>query len=454
MRTATLYTRNTGESYQKVEFSKQGKPVVPKDYSSAFYLRVSEDGTRKWLSFSGLDEALAQRQRIFDNIGIGLRPSTGLAPAEPAPIRTSSGGKLSIVDAVDDYLTEQRKRIKGWRDGSLGGLSAGTLTVISTAMENFKSACSEFGALSMDEFKNHDRGRAMLLSFLEWLDKNTERRKGKAAYTDGKKCSYVSQFLAKHGIKMAKDKKVNWAGDPGLLEWHEVPRTKKPKVDDVVFYTPADLAAMWKAAGAIADQPQYERSHYKVEDYRDLMAVLVLTGMRDEEIQHLEWSDVIWANGDGLPKFKVRDKITKFDWKPKNGERTVQPVESKAVALRTRLQARQKRMGATQGLIFPTSAGTVDQNFADRIRMMQTLAVAGKGQLKGKPYSFSRPEANGQNIVHNFRRTFATVLNSCYGLSAPTVQSRIGDADLETVQRYLGKVDDPGAMRKEFEATL
>jgi hypothetical protein len=34
------------------------------------------------------------------------------------------------------------------------------------------------------------------------------------------------------------------------------------------------------------------------------------------------------------------------------------------------------------------------------------------------------------------------------------VQSRIGDADLETVQRYLGKVDDPGAMRKEFEATL
>src|ERR1700735_33410 len=84
---ATLYTRNTGEPYRKVEFTKQGKPDVPKSYTGMFYLRVSEDSKRKWLPFGAIDEALAQRQRILDNLGSGLRATTGVCVggAEPQP---------------------------------------------------------------------------------------------------------------------------------------------------------------------------------------------------------------------------------------------------------------------------------------------------------------------------------------------------------------------------------
>jgi integrase len=245
---------------------------------------------------------------------------------------------------------------------------------------------------------------------------------------------------------MAQDKKVRWDGDPGLLRWHEVPRAKKPKVSDVVFYTPDDLKAMWDGAGKVIPAKRgAQRASWIAEDIRDVIAVLTLTGMRDEEVQHLQWDDIIWANGDGLPKFRVKDK-PQYDWKPKNGERTVQPIEHFAIALRDRLKARmaRRKVSRDNSLVFPTTVDTPDQNFADQIRKAMSNALKAG-------YEFNRPEAHQHNIVHNFRRTFATVLNSCYGLSAPTVQDRIGDADLTTVQRYLGKVDDPATMRKAFE---
>ena len=333
-----------------------------------------------------------------------------------------------------------------WRNGSKGGLSPATVDVIKNAIDTLIRACEDFGAINIAEFKNPERGRKIMLHVRNWMEQNTKRRKGKAAYTDGKKFTFIASFLAENGIKMSKDKTATWSGDPGLLKWHEVPRPTRPKVSDVVFYTPEDLKSMWDGAGkVVATRSGAQRASWTGEDIQDLLAVLTLTGMRDEEVQHLQWDDIIWANGDGLPKFKVKDK-PQYDWKPKNGERTVQPVEHFAVALRERLKSRKARKKITkdESLVFPTTVDTPDQNFADQIRKAMDNALKAE-------YQFNRPEAHQHNIVHNFRRTFATVLNSCYGLSAPTVQDRIGDADLTTVQRYLGKVDDPMAMRKAFE---
>jgi integrase len=454
--TISLYIRQPGTAeYERVErFKKNGKPELPNNYEGQFYLRYSKPGekTKKGNSlrvqeaFDSLDAAMVKRQALTDNLD---RIRTGLAPlpiVKPSLIvPAAAAGTIAAVAAT--YLREQEARVQDWRNGSKGGLSPDTLDVIRNAIQTFLSACAEFGAVNIAEFRDHDRGRSIMLHVKSWMAANTVRRKGKAAYTDGKKFTYISQLLAAHGIKMAQDKKVRWDGDPGLLKWHEVPRAKKPKVSDVVFYTPEDLKAMWDGAGKMAQSKNGEsRSSYTPDDLRDLLCVLTLTGMRDEEIQHLQWGDIIWANGDGLPKFKVKDK-PQYDWKPKNGERTVQPVEYFATALRDRLKSRKTRMKVVSDktLVFPTTVDTPDQNFADRVRDMQNKALK-------SGYQFNRPEANEHNIVHNFRRTFATVLNSCYGLSAPTVQDRIGDADLETVQRYLGKVDDPVEMRKAFEA--
>ena len=51
----------------------------------------------------------------------------------------------------------------------------------------------------------------------------------------------------------------------------------------------------------------------------------------------------------------------------------------------------------------------------------------------------------GPKLSTTFRRTFATILSNCYDLSAQTVQDRIGDRDMKTTSRYLGKVKNPSA---------
>ncbi|HXA76915.1 MAG TPA: site-specific integrase [Candidatus Acidoferrales bacterium] len=448
--TASVYTRSNAV-YSKLTF-KESKGAVkrlipdnlPADYSGTFYVRLWEQGKRVWKPYRSLDEAMVAQANFATNQD-RARKGIPLLPTPTVELNPSTSG--SVAEAAATYLKEQESRVQGWRDGSKGGLSPNTYTAVKKSIQVFVDACTDFGAVNIAEFKTPERGRAIMLHVKKWIAAKTERRKGKAAYADGLKFTYISQLLAHNGIKMARDKKVHWNGDPGLLKWHEVPRAQRPKVSDVVYYTPADLKAMWNGAGKVIPAKNgAARTSWTSDDIRDLLEVLVLTGMRDEEVQHLQWDDIIWANGDGLPKFKVKDK-PQYDWKPKNGERTVRPVEHFAVALRETLKARKTRMKVTNDrtLVFHTTVNTPDQNFADQIRKMLDNALTAK-------YEFNRPEAHEQNIVHNFRRTFATVLNSCYGLSAPTVQDRIGDADLVTVQRYLGKVDDPAAMRKAFEA--
>ena len=441
---ASLYIREPQQPYSKVQLLKNGKPDVPKDYEGMFYIRVSENGKRTWKGHKNLDDALTEQANLETNLD---RTRKGIAPLRLPTARTADNQPSgTIAAAAVAYLSEQRTRVQGWRDGSKGGLSPNTLAIIENAVECFLAACADFGAINIAELKEPERGRKIMLHVKSWLTANTSRRKGKAAYTDGKKFTYIAQLLAFNGIKMAQDKKVRWDGDPGLLKWHEVPRAERPKVSDVVYYTPDDLKAMWVGASKIVPARHgIQRASWTADDTRDLLEVLVLTGMRDEEVQHLQWDDIIWANGDGLPKFKVKDK-PQYDWKPKNGERIVQPVEYFAVALRETLKARKARNKVVNDktLIFHTTVGTPDQNFADPVRKMQDNALKAG-------YQFSRSEAHEHNIVHNFRRTYATVLNSCYGLSASTVMERIGDADLTTTQRYLGKVDDPAAMRKAFE---
>jgi integrase len=439
-----LLSRESNPPYRFLEVEiEKGKPVAPED-STSFYLRYSVNGKRKvepvGQDITAAFAAYQNRELNHARISQGLKPIEAEASALIEDFKTAGAGS-TIAEAATAYLAKQTARVNDWRAGSKGGLSPGTLGVIRKAMEDFQSACEDFGAARVNEFKNPERGKAILLHFKKWLNENTKRRNGMPASTDEKKFTYVGEFLAINGVKMAKDKKVRYDGDPGLLDWHEVPQSERRSVSSVVYYTPADLLAMWRAAKEVN-----AGTSFTTEDLRDLLMVLTLTGMRDEEVQHMEWQDVNWDDG-----IKVGNKIKEWDWRPKNGERTAEPIEYFADALRSRLRARSERMKTDKGLVFPNRERNPDQNFADRINYMQDLAEAGRGQPDGKRFNFSRREAR-DHVVHNFRRTFATVLNSCYGLSAPTVQDRIGDRDMKTTSRYLGKVKEPLRMKKEFES--
>jgi len=435
--TATLYTR-TAAIYEKVEF-KNGKPIIAKDYAGTFYLRLSEDGKRKWVPFKSLDAALTEQANVTTNID---RERKGIPPLVAASVSLASGDETgSIATAVAEFINYTESREADWRNGADNGLSPSSVVAYRKAMQDFAASCAQFRAVHLSEFKNGERGEAILLNFKNWLKENVKRKKGKGAYSDSRKFTVVGQFLARNGIKMKTDRTFN-PNDSALVDRVDVPRVKKPSIADVVYYTPSDLKAMLAAA-----ETPNDKSYYLADDLKDLFFILLCTGARDEEIQHLTWADINWSNGDGKMKIIIQDK-PKLDWRVKDHEKRIISPDKNAL-LKARLKARQENRGERVSrngseLIFPTHLDTPDQNFADRINALQKRAENGK-----KPYTFSRPEARA-HILHNFRKSYATY-QMLQGIPARNIQRDLGHSELSTTERYLAIVEEPDKIRKEYE---
>jgi integrase len=433
--TATLYLRKSGEPYQTVEF-KNGKPVTPKGYDGAYYLRLSESGKRVWKSYRSQEEALTAQANFETNFD---RDRKGIAPIAVA----AHAPKGTIAEAVAEFIAYTEGRENDWRNGGDNGLAPNSVVAYRKAMEDFAASCGEFGAVSLSEFQNDARGEAIILNFKNWLLKNVVRKHGKGAYADSRKFTVIGQFLARNGFKLKTDRTFN-PQDAGLVDRVDVPRVKKSGINDIVFYTPQDIQAMLKAADGVD-----EKSNFLADDLKDLVLLMLCTGLRDEEVQHLTWKDIVWANGDGKMKIYVQDK-PQFDWRVKDHEKRIVSPDKNAT-LKARLQARQAGRGERAGrngseLLFPTRSNTPDQNFADRINALQKRAeTTGK-----KPYVFSRPETRS-HILHNFRKSYATY-QMLQGVPARNIQRDLGHSELSTTERYLAIVETPEAVRKAYDA--
>jgi integrase len=429
---APLYIRQPKQPYTKVEF-KTGKPVLPKDYEGIFYLRLSENGKRRWKPFRSLDAALTQQANIETNLDRARKGIPPLVVAEPV---TDKG---TIVAAVAEFIAYSESRENDWRNGADNGLAPNSVVAYRKSVQDFAASCAQFGAVQMSEFQNFARGEAILLNFKNWLRENVTRKKGKGAYSDAKKFTVLGQFLARNGLKLKMDRTFN-PNDVGLVDNADVPRVKKPGIADVVFYTPEDIKAMLAACDSV-----HEKSNYLADDLKDLVFILLCTGLRDEEVQHLCWSDIHWANGDGKMKITVQDKPT-WDWRVKDHEKRIVTPDKNAL-LAARLKARQKGLGKraernSQELLFSTSQGTPDQNFAKRITSVQKRAEA-------KGYVFSRPETHA-HIIHNFRKSYGTY-QMLQGVPARNLQRDLGHSELATTERYLAIVEEPARVRKAYE---
>jgi len=176
---------------------------------------------------------------------------------------------------------------------------------------------------------------------------------------------------------------------------------------------------------------------------------LLCTGMRDEEVQHLCWSDINWANGDGKMKITIQDK-PQWDWRVKDHEKRIVSPDKNAI-VKARLKSRQEGRGnrvdrSGSELVFPNRLGKPDENFAMRIGALQKRAETGK-----KPYTFSRPEVHA-HVCHNFRQSYGTY-QMLRGVPVRNIQRDLGHSDLSTTERYLAIIDDePGDVRAAYEA--
>jgi len=447
--TATLYILpNSNGTRERLEFTKAKnargnqpaipQPQLPPGYTGKFYLRTSVGGKRVWQKYDTIKDALTSRDQF---VAAHDRKVQGLPAAEPSKIVAAllapAHAKGTIAAAVQEFIAYSESRIEDWRKGADNGLAPNSFVAYRKAMQNFAASCAEFGATAMSEFHGA-RSKAILLHFKTWLGSNVTRRAGKAAHGDARKFIIVDTFLARNGVKLSKDRKFN-PNDPGLLDYRDVPRVKKSRISDVTYYTPRDLRAMLEAA----DSYDKEKSIYDALDLKELVLTFALTGCRDEEIQHLCWSDINWKNGDGRGKITIQDK-PKWDWRVKDHEKRIVVMSDE---LRNWLQARQARTSKHEELVFPNSVGNPNQNFADHINGLQKRAKAAK-------YTFSRPECR-KHVIHNFRKSYATLQMLICGATPREIQADLGHSELSTTERYLADTrEDRERVKTEYAKLL
>jgi integrase len=141
-----------------------------------------------------------------------------------------------------------------------------------------------------------------------------------------------------------------------------------------------------------------------------LLSSFVLTGLREQEMVHLVWSNL---------NFKLRTvRVTakpQFGFYPKRWEEREIPIP---VQLAQMLREHPRRSGTE--FVFPSPTGNREQNM-----LLRCKDVAGRAELDSAGFD-----------VKTFRSTYATRMLGA-GFDVRTVQHWMGHKSLETTMRYL-----------------
>ena len=151
--TATLYIRTDRTApYTRLEFNKKNhQPILPDGYGGLFYVRVTEDGKRRWKGFSDFTAAQSEQKRFKANLILADEDLPTLPESKP-----EAG---SIADAVAEFIKYSESREADWRNGADNGLSANSVVAYRKAMQDFSAACTLMGAKLMSEFSGRDSWR-------------------------------------------------------------------------------------------------------------------------------------------------------------------------------------------------------------------------------------------------------------------------------------------------------
>ncbi len=141
----------------------------------------------------------------------------------------------------------------------------------------------------------------------------------------------------------------------------------------------------------------------------DLRMILANTGLRDQELQHLEWSDINLKTGilnvQGKPGWNIKD----FE------QREIPLPDSLVNALE---EWKKERATSKKNLVLPARSGSTNKKY---LKMLNTVA--------------KRAGISGATL-HRFRRSYGTTLLRG-GVDLRTVQSLLGHSDLQSTMRYL-----------------
>ncbi len=262
---------------------------------------------------------------------------------------------MQVSEAIEDYLETLRctRRPR-------------TLEAATQILGEFGT---HFGTRNLADLNRRD-----LLTYLDGLG-----TAGNSKHTLANKYVRICAMLRHHGIVVTK------AGDRPTF-------TKRlPQV-----YDDADLKRFFAACDP----------HQRV-----LFKTLLMTGLRESEVQYLEWSDL----ENGMTVLHVQAHP---GFEPKTHEERRIPIPA---VLRNMLQSMLRRPGR---LVFPTSTGAPDYHM---LRTCKRIAVRA---------GFNQDDWG----LHKFRKTFCTSLLRS-GMDIRTVMSLMGHSNIATTMRYLRPIE-------------
>jgi integrase len=164
------------------------------------------------------------------------------------------------------------------------------------------------------------------------------------------------------------------------------------------------------------------------EEERLWYEFFLMTGMREQEVMYLYWSDVNFA----AATVRVSHKPDR-GWTPKAYKEREIPIPAKLVMA---LKAWKAKSDKTCNLVFPTAGCNPKLDFLDCLKACAERAKLNKDDC----------------WLHKFRATFAT-WHLWAGVDLRTVQLWLGHSDLESTMRYL-KPSRSQQVREKVNATF
>jgi integrase len=184
--------------------------------------------------------------------------------------------------------------------------------------------------------------------------------------------------------------------------------------------------------------PKYDATlpnTYAVEERANILSVAdpymriaielgMMCGLRDQEIQHLEWPDIRWADS----TLRVTSK-PHWKFKIKDSEERDIPIPS---VLLEHLKGR-REANPDDRLVLPTAEGKPNGKLLRSLKRLAKTEGLNCGICKGCKAPLGECQ---QWTLHKLRRTYGTTLLRS-GLDLSTVQKFMGHSDLASTMRYL-----------------
>jgi integrase len=427
-----------GEGYRLATLEKKrGSFIKPAD-ALCYYLRYTDATTGKRLTVPAGEDFNAA---VVKALNIGNNQSAIRNGQEAAPQVTTKADRLTIRDAIGQWLVSFPGRLERYNGKDENGLSPASIAAYTKTAEDFLAYCDRIGVVWMPRTDRTGEQSAdevnadALARHQSDLRKNLKARHNQSGDAKDRQGSInarfrnLSVFFTHHNLLICESPKAR--DGRGILRRNEMPRANKAKklreakaklTQTVIIYSDAEITAMLSAA---------------TKDEADLIKFLLETGVRDKEAAHVEWDDI---DGNYL---HLKDKV-KYDWRLKDKENRSVPLNSKLIARLKARRLRQETQAKEDGrdvpnLIFPNSLNR--PNLALDETIQRVVAKARKAGFEWNPKS--------EVTMHKFRKTFATKM---YRATKDIKQVRdwLGHSDIATTELYVAADANPDAKALEL----